>query len=344
MLVSLALALSFQSAPTALDAPGLASKLAGNGGAVVALLDGETAVVGEDAAGSLKKSNVRLVPGPVSIAFSDHISPKVAYAIAKYRQAPALEAPKVDSFPKGAVANGTVTVKSANGFRLQTLKSATWSTPLTISTAFNDEGVGAIVLAADVKDLPETDFLAAVARAVGGRFRQTQKGFRIEPNGAELRSRLLKTIQLIRASPKIPTQVAGPTDFAADDEEMPVRPVRNAGPAKKMTIPGVQARLDLARDVINRLTPEVLEPFFEGTQSVMGVSLVGASDIQADVVRFLEIDAAGNSAELQRIRRQLQMVSSNDPGQVDVGLGFAMTVKLNLLAGRQVRTVRVEAL
>lgn len=89
-----------------------------------------------------------------------------------------------------SITDGKVTFATKETERLDLFKlSETFSKPLKVHWFFESTA-----LSVQVKDMPETEFLTYIAKAVGGRFTNAPKEFRIDFDPDEVKTRVSKTL------------------------------------------------------------------------------------------------------------------------------------------------------
>ncbi len=364
LLLALAAPASPTAKPTAADPATLARALASRNGdqAVVLLNDGRTAAAeleaadAEALAASFKKSGVRYVPGPVAVAYAETLPDAVMYRVARLTKSAPVRRSKSAPLPADALAGGKVTFSNEPGttIDLASLPTLKWSLPLVVSPAFTETLAPGDDLAVSVKGLDELDFLRAVAKALGGRFRQNGKELRIEPIGSELKTRALASIARAAKSPITAAEAepgAQVAEEGAADGEAPAAPPRRryggmGSPGAGGTTPAaIAARLDFARVLTGVFAPTDFERFLDRTVPAITVDLAGNTAVQASLLRLLQSEA-GDPAGVERVNRTLAGVNLQRPGAVRVTLGYATDVSLNVIdrRGRAVRTINLQPL
>lgn len=131
-----------------------------------------------------------------------------------------------------ALANGIVNLRTEKRSMLpvSALELWKWAKPLRVHPIYRAIGV-----AANVRDLPERDFLNLVAKTIGARIVTTKDGLALEPNGAECQRRALATL----------AQAMAHRDYA--------------------TVPALQrANLELSRAGIGSVSPAQIEGIVKG--------------------------------------------------------------------------------
>lgn len=352
--------------PASVDAAGLATLVAAQGGgqAVVALTDERTVAVGEPKtsealSAALKANNVRLIPGPVAVAHAEILPDAVMRSVARLRKVDPSKKVEPLPFPAEALAGGKVTLATATGktLALSSLEAVKWSLPLRLSPAFSNSLVG-IDLAVSVKDLGEAEFLGAVAKAVGGRYRTNGKNLLIEPSGGELKTRALRTIDLAARAPRDKAENA--MNLSEAQQELPEGTVvatyevqegppgrrRSGGRNSGATTPAAYAaQLDLARAVTNGISAIDFEKWINGDFEAVALDLAGQTNVQDALIRLLRANAV-EPPDLARVNRLLATVPPRAPGQVVLGDGYSIEATLNTVdrRGNAGRTVRLKAL
>ena len=356
------LAPSAGGAPTDMDPATLARALAERnaGNAIVLLNDGRTVNADPVAkeidlfADGLKKSNVRYVPGPVALVYSETLPEVAMYRIAKLTKPTPVRRSKANPIPLEALKAGKITFASEPGTKLDilSLEKLSWSLPLSISPAFTDALAPGEDLAISVKELDGIEFLRALAKALGGRFQQNGKELRIEPIGSELKNRALATIALAQKDPAKsvtpePMTFSSNAESDGGDVQMAVElnVQRGKGEASPPNPASIPARLEFARTLTQNVPPVDFERLMSKEVTTVSVDLRNNTALQAAIARVLQVEA-GDPAGVARVNRTLADVNLPNPGVVRLSFGYTVEVALNVVdrRGRAIRTLTLRPL
>ncbi|MHB8636626.1 MAG: hypothetical protein ACYC96_09155 [Fimbriimonadaceae bacterium] len=203
-------------------------------------------------------AHLTMAPGSDPI-FSDYV-----YGSEHFRPlAPNLPGPPAMSskFPDDAITNGKVTLRTSDGkpISIAGLTGAKWSRPVTVDYLMRD-----LAVSAAVKQMPEQEFLSAVAKAAGGFLAASDKGFKLTYDVEQLRARVINTLKV--------------------DPPMPPR-----------------QKLDVQREfyvsVVSILPQDVLQHVFSAAGEQTELNVLPNTDLSAAAIAYIKALEELNSAQ-----------------------------------------------
>jgi hypothetical protein len=240
------------------------------------------------------------------------------------------------SLPAGTIKNALVSFATpANkAVTVSTLAELKWSKPLLVD-AYYVTGNGQDFPVSFVgKDVAETDFLKALARGLGGKYKNNEKSFTIAFDPVIFRKEAFKLIALADKGAQKGGQLGG---SASSD------PYSYAAPSISTNKETIRAGLALLNTVIAQLPDGLIEQTFGFPNTTTRLNLNIFKGLQPSIITYIRTVENSNKATttagasvnradartVAAVAGLVNRVSPNNPGNLTITTDFRITLELN---------------